>query len=149
MRNLASHGPLIKFGKTVDMTWFDSFVASLARLAKRVQRRPVLVVDDDDDLRALLRTALENQGFGPVIEAWDGESAIDKVRRHRPRFIVTDNIVRDDQSTRIAAFIRRLVPDTRIIVFSGKPTYPAWADACIPKPDLPGVIRTLEEFTAG
>src|SRR5689334_16663432 len=52
-------------------------------------RRTVLVVEDDVDLRAVLRFALEDEGF--VVEsAGDGLSALQKVRQLTPDLIVLD-----------------------------------------------------------
>jgi CheY-like chemotaxis protein len=41
--------------------------------------RPVLVVDDDDDYRALLRTDLQRRSFA-VLDARDGRQALDYLR---------------------------------------------------------------------
>jgi CheY-like chemotaxis protein len=49
----------------------------------------VLVVEDDDDLRALLRVWLEAAG-AVVHDAADGIEALESVRRFRPDLIVCD-----------------------------------------------------------
>ncbi len=49
----------------------------------------VLVVDDDPDLRELLRTMLEMEGLD-VDEAAHGEAALDSMRRRRPDLILLD-----------------------------------------------------------
>ena len=49
----------------------------------------VLVVDDEPDIRYLLRIALEEAGYG-VVEAAHGEAALEQVRRSRPQLVVTD-----------------------------------------------------------
>ncbi len=49
----------------------------------------VLVVDDDPDARARLRTLLTRNGWS-VAEAADGQEALDHVRRARPRLILLD-----------------------------------------------------------
>jgi CheY-like chemotaxis protein len=51
--------------------------------------RSVLVADDYDDVRSLLRTLLESKGF-TVIEAPDGEIAVEIVRQKCPDLIVLD-----------------------------------------------------------
>ena len=62
-------------------------------------RLTVLVVDDYEDGRALLRRLLETKGFR-VIEAADGEEAIEAVRRECPDLILMDlNMPRVDGLT--------------------------------------------------
>jgi two-component system sensor histidine kinase BarA len=52
-------------------------------------RRTILVVDDFDDTRLLLRTWLQKKGFR-VIEAEDGNRAVDAAQRNRPDLIIMD-----------------------------------------------------------
>ena len=49
----------------------------------------VLVVEDDEDIRELVRLHLEQEGFG-VMEAADGRSALDLVRTKRPALVILD-----------------------------------------------------------
>jgi DNA-binding response OmpR family regulator len=49
----------------------------------------VLLVDDEDDLRRVMRDLLEREGFS-VQEARDGVQALDEVDRHAPDIIVLD-----------------------------------------------------------
>ena len=51
--------------------------------------KTVLVVEDDDDIRALVRETLEDQGY-EVETATNGRVALDKVRRCPPDAIVLD-----------------------------------------------------------
>jgi CheY-like chemotaxis protein len=53
------------------------------------ERRKILVVEDDVDLRALLRFALEDEGFA-VETAADGLNALQKVRQAPPDLVVLD-----------------------------------------------------------
>ncbi|HEX9726900.1 MAG TPA: type II/IV secretion system protein [Gemmatimonadales bacterium] len=58
----------------------------------RQGRRPdatVLLVDDEDQLRRVMRDLLERDGY-TVIEARDGVEALDQVDRHGPDIIVLD-----------------------------------------------------------
>ncbi len=50
---------------------------------------PVLVVDDDPELREIVRAALQREGFS-VAEAADGETALEAVEHDRPRIVVLD-----------------------------------------------------------
>jgi len=49
----------------------------------------VLVVDDEAPIRLLCRVNLELEGYG-VLEAADGQSALEAVRRERPDVILLD-----------------------------------------------------------
>ena len=53
------------------------------------QKAPVLIADDDPDVRTMVRMLLELDGHA-VIEAKDGTSALDMVHTHRPCVVVAD-----------------------------------------------------------
>jgi DNA-binding response OmpR family regulator len=55
-------------------------------------RRPVLIVDDDRDIRETLRDLLELEGF-PAITARDGAEALERMRRDRPCLVLLDLIM--------------------------------------------------------
>jgi DNA-binding response OmpR family regulator len=52
-------------------------------------RKTVLVVDDDRPMRALCRASLEKAGF-QVLEAADGEAALESVKAEPPNLILLD-----------------------------------------------------------
>jgi DNA-binding NarL/FixJ family response regulator len=52
--------------------------------------KSVLLVDDDDDLRALLRVTLAEQGFEIVGEARDGREGVEQAARLQPDVILLD-----------------------------------------------------------
>jgi DNA-binding response OmpR family regulator len=59
-------------------------------LKREGARRPlVLVVEDDEDMRFLLRTMLELQGYR-VVEARDGEEGLATAERERPELVLMD-----------------------------------------------------------
>ena len=49
----------------------------------------VLVAEDSQDTRIMLKRAFELKGYR-VFEAEDGQQALDKARRHRPSLIIMD-----------------------------------------------------------
>ena len=49
----------------------------------------ILLVEDKESLRAVLRKTLEAEGFG-VEEAPDGRAAMEKIRRDRFAMVLTD-----------------------------------------------------------
>src|SRR5215212_6281905 len=50
---------------------------------------PVLVVDDDPDLREIIASLLEHDGYRVEI-ASNGAEALDKADEHRPRAVILD-----------------------------------------------------------
>ena len=52
--------------------------------------KSILLVDDDDDLRALLRVTLAEQGFEIVGEARDGQEGVEQAERLQPDVILLD-----------------------------------------------------------
>jgi type II secretory ATPase GspE/PulE/Tfp pilus assembly ATPase PilB-like protein/ActR/RegA family two-component response regulator len=57
--------------------------------ARRVPGAKVLLVDDEDQLRRVMRDLLERDGY-VVTEAADGVEALDQVDRHAPDIVVLD-----------------------------------------------------------
>src|SRR3979409_525268 len=53
------------------------------------EMEPLLLVEDKNELRAMLRKALERNGY-TVDEAPDGSAAIQKVRSRRYQLVLTD-----------------------------------------------------------
>lgn len=80
----------------------------------------VVVVDDEGDLRLLVRQALELHGdFEIVGEASDGHGAIEAARRLEPDAIVLDLGLPDLAAADVIASVRRASDRARIVVFSG------------------------------
>src|SRR5687768_17066151 len=86
--------------------------------AKRSNR--ALIVDDDDDLRFLVRTIIEaaNEGLSVAGEARDGDEAVDQWRTHRPDVVVLDYRMPGRTGLEVAAEILAEQPDQSIILFS-------------------------------
>ena len=55
----------------------------------RIERNPVLIADDDPDVRTMVRMLLELDGH-VVIEAKDGTSAWEMIETHGPSVVVAD-----------------------------------------------------------
>lgn len=79
----------------------------------------VLVVDDDADLRMLLRMALDVEGVSTVVgEATNGRDAITAARHHRPDVIVLDQAMPVMSGTEAIPELREAVPGARIVMYS-------------------------------
>jgi two-component system, OmpR family, phosphate regulon response regulator PhoB len=70
-----------------------------------VQASPILVVDDEEDLRNLLDLSLRREGFETVLAATAGE-ALEKLRTLRPSLVVLDLMLPDLPGTEVARRIR-------------------------------------------
>lgn len=57
--------------------------------AADAMRATVLLVEDDEDSRAIYGTVLRHAGY-LVVEADDGDAAVKSVRQHRPDLVVMD-----------------------------------------------------------
>jgi len=106
----------------------------------------VLVADDAAPLRMVVRRALESDGHH-VVEAADGDEALQQLRRQRPDVAILDVNMpgRDGLSLCRAMRADRELRDVAIIVLSGEaeagPALEAGADAFLKKPCRPAEVR--------
>ena len=93
-------------------------VFAFATITPVVIRR-VLVVDDDEDLRFLLKMALDRDGVSMVVgEATNGRDAIDAAREHQPDIIVLDQSMPVMNGTEAIPGLRAAAPTARIVMYS-------------------------------
>ena len=80
----------------------------------------VLIVDDEDDMRALVRATIEiaNGGLMVAAEATDGETAVSMVREKRPEVVVLDHRMPGRSGLETAKQILAEQPDQAIVLFS-------------------------------
>ena len=81
--------------------------------------RRVLVVDDDDEVRALLAEYLQTLGF-EVLQAANGLEALLQVKRHQPEAVVIDVHMPRLGGLDALPRIRKFDSATRIVVVSGR-----------------------------
>jgi DNA-binding response OmpR family regulator len=81
----------------------------------------VLVVDDDDDIRTMLRITLEGSGFA-VREAADGYAALAALEEHAPDCMVLDLMMPKLDGFGVLKSIRQrdLAPRTRVLILTCK-----------------------------
>lgn len=95
------------------------------------------MVDDESDMRVLVRARLQEAGFQPVWEVGDGEAAIDIAYRHRPDVVILDYMMPGINGEAVAKALRILTPQSRILLFSAVLLdKPAWADDFLDKSEL-------------
>jgi DNA-binding NarL/FixJ family response regulator len=80
----------------------------------------VLLVDDVEDVRRLVRTALRfHGGFEVVAEAQDGAEAVRLVADHHPDVVVLDLGLPDLAGREVLGRMRESSPSSKVVVFSG------------------------------
>jgi CheY-like chemotaxis protein len=79
----------------------------------------MLLVDDDQLLRELVKSVLSSQGF-TVLEAHDGLKAVDMFRKHqdRIRFVLCDVIMPHMDGWETLAILRQIAPGFPVILSS-------------------------------
>ena len=80
--------------------------------------KTVLVVDDSAEIRKIVASAFLCDGFQPCIEAENGKEAIDAAKQSRPDLIVLDLSMPVMNGLQSAPELRKLFPQTPIILFS-------------------------------
>jgi DNA-binding NtrC family response regulator len=78
---------------------------------------PVLLVEDKDSLRAMLRHALEAQGHA-VIEARDEPEAVEQLRQERPAVVLTDLKLPAGDGFGVLRAAKELDPELQVIVMT-------------------------------
>ena len=79
----------------------------------------VLIVDDNPGVRHALRALLRQRaGLHVCAEAVDGTDAVSKASEHKPDLVLMDVLMPNLNGLEAAAVIRKLVPTTRIVVFT-------------------------------
>lgn len=100
----------------------------------------ILVIDDDQDIRTLLRTALERTGH-EVVEASNGLEGVRRWREVRPDLVITDLMMPGKDGLDMVFEMVSLAPDVRVIAMTGG----GWKEAIDRLHDarLFGAVRTV------
>ena len=78
----------------------------------------ILIIDDEDELRSMLRRMLEQAGH-EVTEAVNGAEGIQLYERDRPDLIITDIIMPEKEGVETIIALRQADPNLPIIAISG------------------------------
>jgi DNA-binding NarL/FixJ family response regulator len=90
----------------------------------------VVLADDSDDVREMLRMALEMDGrFDIVGEAGNGEEAVSMVSDQRPDAIFLDLVMPVLDGLKAIPRIRDSSPETKIVVLSVAAAHPSSSEA--------------------
>jgi CheY-like chemotaxis protein len=78
----------------------------------------ILIVEDDAQVRAMLRQMLEVAGFR-VWEATDGKKAVQSWNEHRTDLVITDVLMPEMDGFEVITALRKLDPRAKIIAITG------------------------------
>lgn len=131
-------------------------LAALNDVTRRAERasislaqhpRSVLIVDDDPDMRDVLRLHCELQGFPVIAEAANGRDGVRLAELHRPTFVLLDFRMPGMDGEETATRIRAVHAEVKIIAFSGVLwERPSWADGFLAKDHIAEVSPLLGRF---
>lgn len=111
----------------------------------------ILVVDDESNMRLLIRMILESAGY-EVVEAAHGAAALDRVKESRPDMMVTD-LMMPVMSGRELVERLRADPETAslpiIVVSANSSSVATAADAVLGKPFDPDALVAAVGLLAG
>ena len=109
----------------------------------------VLLIDDDDLVRKILRRVLEGADF-EVVEAADGDEGIRSYEAEPINVVVTDILMPKKEGIETIIELRRINPEVRIVAISGggrndgqqylKMAGKLGADRMLPKPVRPKAL---------
>lgn len=80
--------------------------------------RTVLLVDDNPLIRGLLRRLFLSDQFASCVEAGTGTEAIELAKKYRPNLIILDEARPDMTGFEAAPILKKIGPDTPIILFT-------------------------------
>jgi CheY-like chemotaxis protein len=100
----------------------------------------ILIVDDEDQMRALLRLMLEPAGH-EVLDAANGKVALHLQKTMPADLVITDIIMPEMEGIELIRNIRKVTPHVKIIAISGGGKIDA--DLCLEIADKLGADRTL------
>jgi DNA-binding NarL/FixJ family response regulator len=78
----------------------------------------LLLVDDRDSVREVLRLYADGRGLTVVGEAADGDAALAAAQRHRPHAIILDEEMPGRHGSDILPELRAELPDAVIVLYS-------------------------------
>jgi CheY-like chemotaxis protein len=109
--------------------------------------RTVLIVDDDEEIRHVLRLMCELEGFQVVGEAVNGVEAVSIALNTQPAIVILDYLMPRCRGDVTASLLRSMGPDTKIVAFSAVlDAKPAWSDSYLNKERISEVAPLLERL---
>jgi len=100
----------------------------------------ILIIDDDDLIRVLLRSALEERGY-EVAEAANGRQGLELYRQRPTDLVITDILMPEMNGLDLILELTRAFLNVKVIAISGAPDTENTLDAA----KLLGVRHTLHK----
>ncbi|NHN33071.1 response regulator transcription factor [Paenibacillus agricola] len=79
----------------------------------------ILIVDDEPDIRALIRIHLERAGL-QIIEAESGRQAIERIQEHPIELIILDIMMDDGNGFEVLHYLRKTSSKTLVVALSAR-----------------------------
>lgn len=106
--------------------------------------KTVLIVDDDEEIRHVLRVLCETEGMDVVGEAANGVEAVPLALQHQPDIVILDYMLPRLDGEGAAEILRTITPDSKIVAFSAiLDRRPKWADAYLNKERIGDLVPLL------
>ena len=114
----------------------------------------IVVIDDDPDIRDMVKATLESAGHKVAVAA-DGREGIQQCRAFQADLVITDLFMPEHEGLEAIKELRIQSPELRIVAISGRPTGGTMlevakrlgADAALPKPFLADELLRIVEQT--
>ncbi|MEW6349019.1 MAG: response regulator [Thermodesulfobacteriota bacterium] len=103
----------------------------------------ILVIDDDDQVRSMLRQTLEKDGH-EVVEAPDGKAGLRLFQQSPPDLVITDIIMPEIGGIDTILALRAESPNLKIIAISGGGPGRE-SEVCLDFAERIGALKTLEK----
>jgi CheY-like chemotaxis protein len=107
----------------------------------------VLIVDDEEEIRHVLRVLCETEGLKVVGEAANGVEAVPLALKYQPDVVILDYMLPRLDGEGAAEILRSITPGSRIVAFSAVlDEQPDWADAYLNKARIGELMPLLRTF---
>ncbi len=87
-----------------------------------LSRPSVLIVDDNDLMRSLLRSMLRDSEYDVIGEARNGVAALELTERLRPKIVCMDVVMPEMNGLEALQAIKARHPETIVIMLAGSPS---------------------------
>lgn len=94
------------------------------KLTKMVKKSPakILIVDDNDLMRTLLRSILRNEDYQIIGETKNGALALEFIGRNKPDLICMDVIMPEMDGLEALKAIKENHPEIAVVMITGNPS---------------------------